>query len=75
MEEEDDSDVLERRNNSAWMVIIGDAIRNLIDGLSLGAALPESYLTGFAIAIAILFEEIPFAYGMTRSRAAMFNLS
>ena len=79
---EEDADVSERKNNLAWMVIIGDAIHNLIDGLSLGAALADSHLTGFSIAIAILFEEIPhelgdmsilLSSGMSRTRAAMFN--
>ena len=81
---EDINETLERKNNLVWMVIIGDAIHNLIDGLSLGAALADSHLTGFSIAVAILFEEIPhelgdlsilLSSGMTRSRAAMFNFA
>ena len=73
----------ERKDHLAWMVIIGDGIHNLIDGLSLGAALSDSHLTGFSIAIAILFEEIPHelgdyailvSSGMTPRRAALCNL-
>jgi zinc transporter ZupT len=80
--DEVEDEAIERKNNLAWMVIVGDAIHNFIDGLSLGAALADSHLTGFSIAIAILFEEIPhelgdmsilLSSGMSRNRAAMFN--
>jgi zinc transporter ZupT len=73
----------ERKDHLVWMVIIGDGIHNLIDGLSLGAALSDSHLTGFSIAIAILFEEVPHelgdyailvSSGMTPRRAALCNL-
>lgn len=73
----------ERKDHLAWMVIIGDGIHNLIDGLSLGAALSDSHLTGFSIAIAILFEEIPHelgdyailvSSGMSPRKAALCNL-
>ena len=70
------------KTSLVWMVIVGDGLHNLIDGLSLGAALADSHLTGFSIAIAILFEEIPhelgdfailIASGMSPRRAAAYN--
>ncbi|KAI1283731.1 Metal cation symporter ZIP8 [Halotydeus destructor] len=71
-------------NNLALMVVVGDAVHNFIDGLSLGAALADSHLTGLSIGLAILFEEIPHelgdfailvASGMSRRRAALVNLA
>lgn len=49
--------------NLILMVILGDAVHNFIDGLSLGAGLIDSHLTGCSIATAILFEEIPHELG------------
>lgn len=81
-EEEEEDSSQERKRHLAWMVMMGDGLHNLIDGLSLGAALSDSHLTGFSIGIAILFEEIPHelgdfailvASGMSPSRAALCN--
>lgn len=64
------------------MVILGDAVHNFIDGLSLGAGLSDSHLTGFSIGIAVLFEEIPhelgdfsilLSSGMSYKKAAAVN--
>jgi zinc transporter ZupT len=72
------------RSTLAWMVIFGDGLHNFIDGLSLGAALTDSHLTGFSIALAILFEEIPhelgdftilLSSGMSRKQAALWNFA
>lgn len=79
--EECDAD---KKSTLAWMIILGDAIHNFIDGLSLGAALSDSILTGFSISIAILFEEIPhelgdfailLSTGMSAKRAALVNMA
>ncbi|KAJ9579293.1 hypothetical protein L9F63_024597, partial [Diploptera punctata] len=43
----------------AWMIIFGDSFHNFIDGLSIGAALHQSLLTGISISVAVLCEEVP----------------
>lgn len=59
----DDDEVTRSKFNLILMVILGDAVHNFIDGLSLGAGLIDSHLTGCSIATAILFEEIPHELG------------
>ena len=36
----------------AWMVIFGDGIHNLADGLAIGAAFADGYMSGFSTSIA-----------------------
>lgn len=66
----------------AWMIIIGDGLHNLIDGLSIGAAFTESLRLGFSTSLAVIFEELPHelgdfavlvASGMSVRQAVMFN--
>ena len=66
----------------AWMIIFGDGIHNFIDGLSIGAAMSESVLTGVSVSLAVLCEELPhelgdFAVllnsGMTVKEAVIYN--
>ena len=66
----------------AWMIIFGDGIHNFIDGLSIGAAMSTSVLTGVSVSLAVLCEEFPhelgdFAVllnaGMTVKQAAIYN--
>ena len=66
----------------AWMIIFGDGIHNFIDGLSIGAAMSTSVLTGVSVSLAVLCEELPhelgdFAVllnsGMTVKEAVIYN--
>lgn len=66
----------------AWMIIIGDGLHNLIDGLSIGANFTDSINAGMTTSLAIIFEELPhelgdfavlIASGMSVRQAVMFN--
>ena len=48
----------------AWMIILGDALHNLADGLAIGVAFTESLGLGLSTSLAILLEEIPHELGM-----------
>jgi zinc transporter ZupT len=43
----------------AWVIIIGDGMHNLTDGLAVGVAISQSLGLGLSTAMAILFHEIP----------------
>ncbi|XP_055905380.1 zinc transporter ZIP10 [Eupeodes corollae] len=67
----------------AFMVIIGDALHNLTDGLAIGAAFASDPVTGLATALAVLCHELPhelgdFALllqtGMSIQRAVLLNI-
>ena len=45
------------------MLLFGDAFHKFIDGVSVGASFSESIFTGFSVAIAIVFEELPHELG------------
>ncbi|EDW70333.1 zinc transporter ZIP5 isoform X1 [Drosophila virilis] len=47
----------------AFMVIIGDGLHNLTDGLAIGAAFGSDPVTGFATAVAVLCHELPHELG------------
>lgn len=47
----------------AWMITLGDALHNFIDGLAIGASFTVSVLTGFSTSTAIFCEEFPHELG------------
>jgi zinc transporter ZupT len=47
----------------AWMIIIGDAVHNFIDGLAIGAGFSTSTYDGLSTALAIFCEELPHELG------------
>ncbi|XP_039267557.2 zinc transporter ZIP10-like [Styela clava] len=66
----------------AWMVIVGDGLHNVTDGLAIGAAFTSSIGAGLSTSLAIFFHEIPqelgdFAIllnsGMTVKQALLCN--
>ncbi|PAA76152.1 hypothetical protein BOX15_Mlig020549g2 [Macrostomum lignano] len=66
----------------AWIAIMGDCIRNFIDGIAIGAAFSISPLVGVSLTLAFIFEEIPtelgdvailLSAGMTICRATMYH--
>lgn len=68
----------------AFMVILGDGLHNLTDGLAIGAAFASDPVTGFATAFAVLCHELPhelgdFALllqtGMSIRRAVLLNIA
>ena len=47
----------------AWMVIFGDGIHNLADGLAIGAAFADGFMSGVSTTLAVLFHELPHEIG------------
>ena len=47
----------------AWMVLLGDGIHSLADGLAIGAAFSESMTSGLSTALAVLCHELPHVVG------------
>ena len=47
----------------AYMIIFGDGLHRLVDGLSIGAVMALNPLGGVSLALAILCEEIPHTLG------------
>lgn len=69
--------------STALMVIVGDGLHNLTDGLAIGAAFCGDPVTGFATALAVFCHELPhelgdFAVllrsGMSIKRALYYNI-
>ncbi|GMR33944.1 hypothetical protein PMAYCL1PPCAC_04139, partial [Pristionchus mayeri] len=67
----------------AWMILFGDGLHNLIDGISIGASFAESMHSGLSVSLAVLAEEFPHelgdvailvASGLTLRQALMYNL-
>ncbi|XP_026990357.2 zinc transporter ZIP5 [Tachysurus fulvidraco] len=67
----------------AWMVIMGDGIHNLTDGLAIGVAFSQSLTGGLSTAIAVFCHELPhelgdlamlLAAGWPVRRLALFSL-
>ncbi|KAJ6216354.1 hypothetical protein RDWZM_007511 [Blomia tropicalis] len=47
----------------AWMIVLGDALLNFIDGLSIGAAFDRNILAGMSISVAVMLEEVTHRLG------------
>jgi zinc transporter 5 len=48
------------------MVIMGDGLHNLTDGLAIGAAFSGDNVAGFATALAVLCHELPHELGKSK---------
>ncbi|XP_054033306.1 zinc transporter ZIP5 [Dryobates pubescens] len=46
-----------------WMVVLGDGIHNLTDGVAIGAAFSHSLASGLSTALAVLCHELPHELG------------
>lgn len=69
--------------SSAYMILVGDALHNFVDGIMLAAAFLSSVPLGIAAGLAVIAHELPqevgdFAIlldgGLTRRRALLWNL-
>ncbi|CAG0882694.1 unnamed protein product [Cyprideis torosa] len=67
----------------AWMVILGDGLHNLTDGMAIGAAFARSYEDGISTSVAVFCHELPheigdFAMllktGMRTQQALLYNV-
>ena len=47
----------------AWLIIIGDGVHNLADGIALGAAISQSLSLGLSTMFALIFHELPHEFG------------
>ncbi|XP_014669226.1 PREDICTED: zinc transporter ZIP14-like isoform X2 [Priapulus caudatus] len=48
----------------AWMIMFGDSMHKIVDGLSIGAAFSDSIWVGISITLAVFCEEFPHELGM-----------
>ncbi|CAG0923370.1 unnamed protein product [Notodromas monacha] len=67
----------------AWMVIAGDGLHNLTDGIAIGSAFAVSYWGGLSTTVAVFCHELPhevgdfamlLATGMTVKQALLYNV-
>ncbi|NWH63872.1 S39AA protein, partial [Geococcyx californianus] len=52
-----------RATDIVWMVVLGDGIHNLTDGVAIGAAFSHSLSSGLSTALAVLCHELPHELG------------
>lgn len=66
-----------------WMVVLGDGLHNLTDGMTIGAAFSQNIAGGFSTTVAVLCHELPhelgdFAVllkaGMSAKQAIFYNI-
>ena len=60
---EDDEQKKKEKSAVAYMVLFGDAVHNVIDGLAMGIAFSSSQWVGISTSIAILAHEVPHEIG------------
>ena len=59
----------------AWMVILGDGIHNLADGMAIGVAFASGTWSGVSTSVAVLCHELPHEIGEDfRLEVASLNL-
>ena len=51
----------------AWMVVLGDGIHNLADGMAIGAAFATGVWSGVSTSVAVLCHELPHEIGQCSS--------
>ncbi|XP_038534928.1 zinc transporter ZIP5 [Canis lupus familiaris] len=49
--------------NITWMVLLGDALHNLTDGLAIGAAFSDGFSSGLSTTVAVFCHELPHELG------------
>ncbi|KAL7064660.1 hypothetical protein AAHC03_05531 [Spirometra sp. Aus1] len=47
----------------AWMILFGDGVHNMMDGLTIGAGFTRSLSVGISLTISIMLEELPHEFG------------
>ncbi len=47
----------------AWLIIVGDAVHNVADGIALGAAISQNLSLGISTMFALVFHELPHEFG------------
>ncbi|XP_029398287.1 zinc transporter ZIP5 [Mus pahari] len=52
-----------RGGSIAWMVLLGDCLHNLTDGLALGAAFSDGFSSGLSTTLAVFCHELPHELG------------
>ena len=57
----------------AWMVVMGDGLHNMTDGLAIGAAFASSIPGGLSTALAVLCHELPHELGEEDSHRRITN--
>ena len=47
-----------------WMILLGDAVHNFMDGVAIGTAFADDTLGGISTSIAIFCHEVPHELGL-----------